>query len=163
MNKVHQPVQQTRLTQYLDQQQVAYHLLHHQTPATTIEDAAQQRGIVASQMVKCILLRDMGGQLALACAPGDKSVDPKKVRALLQWRRMTCVDLDQVETITGFKIGTVTPLLLKTPMPIIFDHQITQHDQVTISSGSSMAGIAIHIEDLIQLCQPIFADIQRKN
>ncbi len=163
MNKVHLPVQQTRLTQYLDQQQVPYHLLHHQTPAKTIEDAAQQRGILPSQMVKCILLRDMGGQLALACAPGDKSVDPKKVRALLQWRRMTCVDLDLVENITGYQIGTVTPLLLKQPMPIIFDHQVTQHSLVTISSGSSMAGIAIQIDDLIQLCHPIFADIQRNN
>ncbi len=159
MNKV----RETKLTQYLDLQQVAFHLLHHQTPATTIEDAAQQRGILPSQMVKCILLRDMGGQLALACTPGDKSVDPKKVRALLQWRRMTCVDLNQVESITGYKIGTVTPLLLKTSMPIVFDHQITQHSLVTISSGSSMAGIALQVNDLIQLCDPMFADIQRKN
>jgi len=154
-------VQQTRLTQYLDQQQVGYHLLHHQTPAVSIEDAANQRGILPSQMVKCILLRDMGGQLALACAPGDKSIDPKKVRTLLQWRRMTCVDVDQVEAITGYKIGTVTPLLLKTQMPIVFDHQVMQHSLVTISSGSPMAGIALQAEDLISLCQPVFANIQR--
>lgn len=161
MTKNNTPVQQTRITQYLDQQQVAYHLLHHQTPATTIEDAAQQRGILPSQMVKCILLRDMGGKLALACAPGDKNIDPKKVRTRLQWRRMTCVDMDQVETLTGYKIGTVTPLLLKTQMPIVFDHQIMQHSLVTISSGSPMAGIALQTKDLIPLCQPVFADIQR--
>ncbi len=159
MNKVTETV----ITRYLVQQQVNFRLLHHKTPATTIEDAAQQRGILPSQMVKCILLRDMGGQLALACAPGDRNVDPKKVRALLQWRRMTCVDLTDVESITGYRIGTVTPLLLKTPMPIIFDHQITQHSLVTISSGSTMAGIAIATNDLIQLCQPTFADIQREN
>ncbi len=151
----------TKLTQYLEQQQVAFHLLHHKTPAITIEDAAQQRGINPNQMVKCILLRDMGGKLALACAPGDRSVDPKKVRALLQWRRMTCVDLKDVESITGYKIGTVTPLLLKNEMPIIFDHQLMQNSLVTISSGTNMAGIALQIDDLVQLCQPTFAHIQR--
>ncbi len=156
-NKVHE----TKLTRYLNDQQVDFHLLHHQTPATTIEDAANQRGITPSQMVKCILLRDMSGQLALACAPGDKSVDPKKVRSLLQWRRMTCVNMKDVESITGYQIGTVTPLLLKTPMPIIFDHQILQHPVVTISSGSSMAGIALQTQDLIKLIQPTFAHIQR--
>lgn len=83
----------TPITQYLDAQQVPYRLLPHLTPATTIEDAARQRGIKPNQMVKCILLRDMGDNLALACAPGDRNVDPKKVRALLNWRRMTCVDL----------------------------------------------------------------------
>lgn len=73
----------TPITQYLDAQQVPYRLLPHATHATTIEAAARQRGIEPAQMVKCILLRDMGDQLALACAPGDRSVDPKKVRALL--------------------------------------------------------------------------------
>lgn len=152
----------TPITQYLDAQQVPYRLLPHLTPATTIEDAARQRGIKPNQMVKCILLRDMGDHLALACAPGDRNVDPKKVRALLNWRRMTCVDLSQVETITGYALGTVTPLLLKTPMPIIFDHAILQQPLVTISSGSTLAGIALDVNDLVQLCQPQFAHIQRE-
>lgn len=155
-------VSETKLTQFLEQQQVAFRLLHHQTPATTIEDAANQRGITTNQMVKCILLRDMGGKLALACAPGDKSVDPKKVRTFLQWRRMTCVNMKDVESITGYQIGTVTPLLLKTSMPVIFDHQILEQPVVTISSGSSMAGIALQTHDLIQLCCPSFAHIQRE-
>lgn len=152
----------TPITLYLDAQQVPYRLLPHATHATTIEAAARQRGIEPAQMVKCILLRDMGDQLALACAPGDRSVDPKKVRALLHWRRMTCVDLSQVEPITGYAIGTVTPLLLKTPMPIIFDHAILQHTLVTISSGSTLAGIALDVNDLVHLCRPQFAHIQRE-
>lgn len=151
----------TPLTDYLDQQQVDYRLLPHQQEAHTIEDAARQRGIEPAQMVKCILLRDMSDRLALACTPGDRSVDPKKVRTVLNWRRMTCVDLDQVEAITGYQIGTVTPLLLRTPMPIIFDHAISQQVIVTISSGSLMAGVALTPYDLIQLCQPKFAHIQR--
>lgn len=151
----------TPLTEYLDQQQVAYRLLPHHSEAQTIEDAAHQRGISPAQMVKCILLRDMSDRFALACTPGDRSVDPKKVRALLNWRRMTCVDLSQVEAITGYRIGTVTPLLLRTAMPIIFDHAICAHHMVTISSGSLMAGIGLAPNDLIQLCQPQFAHIQR--
>lgn len=152
---------QTRLTDYLDQQQVNYRLLHHQQEARTIEDAAQQRGIKPAQMVKCILLRDMSERLALACIAGDRSVDPKKVRAVLDWRRMTCVARKEIEALTGYPVGTVTPLLLPTQMPIIFDHSITQHSMVTISSGSLMAGVALHPDDLIQLCQPVFAHIQR--
>lgn len=153
---------ETKLTRYLTEQQVNFRLLLHKTPAVTIEDAALQRGIRTSQMVKSILLRDMGNRYALACAPGDQSVDPKKVRALLDCRRMTCVDLQQVPELTGYQIGTVTPLLLKTPMSVIFDHKILLEDEVTISSGSNMAGIALHCQDLIKLCQPIFADICRE-
>lgn len=151
----------TPITQYLTEKQVPYQLLQHETAATTIEDAARQRGILPSQMVKALLLRDMSDRLALACTPGDCSVDPKKVRQILDWRRMTCVDRSQVESLTGYAIGTVTPLCLKTSMPILFDHAILQHSTVTISSGSPLAGIALSIHDLIQLCQPTFAHIQR--
>ena len=151
----------TPLMQFLAEQNITFRLLPHQTPATTIEDAAQQRGIRPSQMVKAILLRDMGNLYALACAPGDRSIDPKKVRSLLQCRRMTCVDQADVESITGYKIGTVTPLLLKHHMPVVFDRSLFDEREVTISSGDRMAGLAISIDDLARLCQPTVADICR--
>ena len=152
---------QTQVTAYLDAQQVSYRLLPHLTPAVSIADAAQQRGIRPAQMVKSILLRDMGDLFALACVPGDQSVDPKKVRALLNSRRMTCADTATVAKITGYQIGTVTPLLLLKPMPILFDARLLDESEVTISSGSQLAGIALHCQDLLQLCHPIIADICR--
>ncbi|CCN83864.1 putative YbaK/aminoacyl-tRNA synthetase-associated domain [Vibrio nigripulchritudo SFn27] len=151
----------TQVTEYLDRQQVSFRLLPHQTPAVSIEDAAQQRGIDPRIMVKCILLKDMGGQFALACVPGDKQADPKKVRAILSSRRMTCASAPEIESLTGYSLGCVTPLLLTTPMPIIFDRQITSLTRVTISSGSNMAGIELLTSDLLSLLSPTFAEITR--
>ncbi|MDC5718572.1 YbaK/EbsC family protein [Vibrio europaeus] len=151
----------THITQYLEAQQINFRLLPHQTPATTIEDAAKQRGIRPEQMVKSIVLRDMSNRYAIACTPGNKAVDPKKVRALLEWRRMTCVSMEEVASLTGYKIGTVVPLLLRTPMVIVFDQQLLAEPEVTISSGSNMAGIALSCDDLIQLSQPIMGNICR--
>lgn len=150
---------QTDVTQFLDQQQVNYDLLLQSKPTTTIEETAKERGIRSSQMVKCILLRDMDNNYTLACSPGHRSVDPKKVRALLQCRRMTCVDIQDVEKITGFAIGTVGPLQLKSPIPILFDHSIQQQEIVTISSGDRLAGIALSLNDLVKLSKASFADI----
>lgn len=155
-NAIHTP-----LMQFLVEQNVTFKLLPHQRPATAIEDAAQQRGIRPSQMVKAILLRDMGNLYALACAPGNRSIDPKKVRSLLQCRRMTCVDQGDVERITGYKVGTVTPLLLKHHMPIVFDPSLFEESEVTISSGHRMAGLALSIDALTKLCQPTVANICR--
>ena len=152
---------ETLITQWLDQQQVDYRLLMQSKPTTNIEETAQERGIDPSQMVKCILLKDMGNQYALACTAGDHSVDPKKVRSVLNCRRMTCVSLTDVESITGFKVGCVGPLALKRHMPIIFDPSIQNNSTVTISSGDRMAGVALDLEDLMALCAPIVAEISR--
>lgn len=151
----------TPITQYLNDKGVRYQLLPHASPAISVQDAAQQRGITANIMVKTILLRDMGNLYALACVPGDQSADPKKVRALLQCRRMTCASLDEISNITGYAPGTVTPLLLKTEMPIFFDSKFKKLTDVTISSGTSMAGLMLALDDLTTLCQVTFADITR--
>ncbi|WP_428803311.1 aminoacyl-tRNA deacylase [Vibrio kyushuensis] len=153
----------TPVTQYLDAQQVNYHLLPQERATITIEETALQRGVRPAQMVKSILLRDMGNQYALACVPGDQSVDPKKVRAILKCRRMTCVGLNEIASITGYQPGTVTPLLLVTSMPIVFDSQLLNEATVTISSGHSMLGIALQSDDLVSLCHPTIASICRIN
>ncbi|MFA0412040.1 YbaK/EbsC family protein, partial [Vibrio splendidus] len=80
---------------------------------------------------------------------------------VLNCRRMTCVSLADVETITGFKAGCVGPLALKRYMPIIFDPSIQKNSTVTISSGDRMAGVALDPNDLMALCAPIVADISR--
>ena len=59
----------------------------------------------------------------------------EKVRALFGYRRMTCVDKAEVAEITGYEIGTVTPLLLKTNMPIVFDSTLLSEPWVTISKA----------------------------
>ena len=113
---------QTSVTSFLDREGVDYRLLPHTKPVRTIEEAALERGVNPAQMVKSILLRDMGGFHVLACVPGPAQVDPRKVRAMFGCRRMTCADARDVEKVTGLVIGTVAPVGLKQPLPIIFDH-----------------------------------------
>ncbi|MCY9851409.1 aminoacyl-tRNA deacylase [Vibrio mediterranei] len=151
----------TRITAYLDERDIPYRVLMQSREAVSIEDAAKLRGIETHKMVKTLLLRDMDNQLVLTCCQGNKQVDPKKVRALLNTRRMTCVSSEQVEALTGFAIGTVTPLLLKNPMPIIFDNELKQNTLVTISSGQRIAGLEIALSDLVAHCSPQWSDITR--
>ncbi|PSW04692.1 aminoacyl-tRNA deacylase [Photobacterium lipolyticum] len=151
----------TSVIKFLEKEGVDYRLLPHTKPAKTIEDAAKERGVAPDQMVKSILLRDMSGFHVLACVPGPAQVDPTKVRAMFGCRRMTCADATDVEKVTGLVIGTVAPVGLKHPLPLIFDHAIKKHHKVNISSGDRMAGVELETEDLLMLCDPMFADICR--
>ncbi|MDW6002942.1 aminoacyl-tRNA deacylase [Vibrio mangrovi] len=152
---------ETKVLHFLRQQQISHRLLPQKEAAVTIESVAMLRGIRPAQMVKCVLLRDMGDRYALACVPGHLSVDPKKVRACLGWRRMTCAASDKVLQITGYPVGAVAPLLLKTEIPILFDPEITQEQEITISSGHLQAGIAMQVQDLLDLVHPLVTSIHR--
>ncbi|WP_028022999.1 aminoacyl-tRNA deacylase [Enterovibrio calviensis] len=140
---------------------IPHRILPHESAATTILDAAAQRGVDPRQLVKSMLLKDMSGQYALACLPGTASVDPKKVRALLGCRRMTCVDSTHVQSITGYSPGMITPIAVMGAMPIFFDPALSEFEHINISSGTPLAGVELAYDDLVTLCQPIVADISR--
>ncbi|CAH0527158.1 aminoacyl-tRNA deacylase [Vibrio hippocampi] len=151
----------TPITRFLQLSNVPFRVLIQEREAVSIEDAAQLRGIKPQTMLKTMVLRDMDNQYVLACCPGDKQVDPKKVRTLLSRRRMTCLSSDEVEAITGYKIGTVTPLLLKQPLPIVLDLDIKRNHTITISSGERIAGIELPLEQLLSLITPVWGAITR--
>lgn len=154
---------QTQVTTALDNTDVTYQVLWQSYATHSIHETAAQRGICPSQMLKTLVLRDMGGRYAIACLPGDQQVSPPKVRQALGYRRMTLASADQVRTTTGFEIGAVAPLGRATSLPVVFDRQVWAHETVTISSGDPRAGLWVKVKDLLALCQPICADICRAN
>ncbi len=111
---------ETLITQWLDQRQVDYRLLIQswsQPPASKRRRKNERIGTL--QMVKCILLKDMGNQYALACIAGDRSVDPKKVRSGTGARSDDLRITEDVEAITDW--AGCRARTLKRHMPIIFD------------------------------------------
>ncbi|MDP5253943.1 MULTISPECIES: aminoacyl-tRNA deacylase [unclassified Vibrio] len=151
----------TPITQWLDEQEIDYQLLKHSKATVTIADTARERGIREQQMVKTILLCDPAGQLVLACVPGDRQVSPQKVRERLQTRRLTCVNSEKLRSLTGFAPGTLVPMMWCQDIPIVFSCELLEYDQLTISSGSLMAGLLLNKRDLLSLCQPIVHPICR--
>jgi len=146
-------VRRTRITDILDAHQVAYRVLPHSEPVFTVETAAQQRGVVQSEMVKSILLRDREGRYVMAGVTGDARVDPKAVRAHLpaEWKRLSFATADEIRAVTGCVQGAVTPLGLPTDVPVILDEAIARCVKISISSGDPMAGLELDPQDLIRV------------
>jgi Cys-tRNA(Pro)/Cys-tRNA(Cys) deacylase len=146
----------------LEANNVPYRLLPHREPVFTVEAAAAQRGVVKEEMVKSILLREKRGErrYVMACVLGHHRLDPRAVRALLpDWRRLTFASATEIQQVTGFVQGAVTPLCLPESVPIIFDEAIAHCERVNISSGDPMAGLELATDDLLYLAKATLAAI----
>ena len=155
---------QTKITDLLDSHHISYRLLPHDEPVFTVETAASQRGVVAEEMVKSILLREKTGEkrYVMACVLGHARLDYKAVRTFLgadNWRRLTFASAAEITAVTGYVQGAVAPLCLPQETPVIFDQQITECRMVNISSGDPMAGLELHPQDLIRLANAHLAQI----
>jgi prolyl-tRNA editing enzyme YbaK/EbsC (Cys-tRNA(Pro) deacylase) len=144
----------TKAIHLLDQAGIDYRLLPHSQPVFTVADAAAQRGVIAEEMVKSILLRETGrGRYVMACILGPDRLDHRAVRDYLPggWQRLTFAGDDEIMAVTGYPRGAVNPLGLPADVPVIFDEAIGRCRRVNISTGDLMVGLEMDGSDLIRL------------
>lgn len=158
------PPIQTPITRLFDENDIPYTLLPHDEPVFTVATAAAQRGVVAEEMVKSILLREKGGQrrYVMACVLGHMRLDYKAVRRHLgedAWKRLTFASAEEIANVTGYVQGAVAPLCLPADVPVIFDPAIAACENVNISSGDPLAGIELKPDDLVRLAGAQLAEI----
>ncbi|GIK43486.1 MAG: hypothetical protein BroJett011_73190 [Chloroflexota bacterium] len=159
----------TKITDLLDTQGIAYRRLPHAEPVFTVEAAAAQRGVVAEEMVKSILLREKAEprRYVMACILGTARLDPQAVRAYLSqaqaWKRLTFATAEEIQAVTGSVQGAVAPLCLPTEVPVVFDQAIVHCTKVNISSGDPLLGLELSQQDLSRLAGAQFAPIADVN
>lgn len=155
----------TPVIRLLDAQGVPYVLLPHTEPVFTVAAAAAQRGVVAEEMVKSILLRESrSDRYTMACVLGPARLDHRAVRAALGegWGRLTFAGDDEILAVTGYLRGAVNPLCLPAHVPVIFDATIAHCRRVNISTGDPMAGLELDPADLIRLAGARLAPISEE-
>lgn len=155
----------TKVIRLLNAHGVAYRLLPHSEPVFTVEAAAAQRGVVAEEMVKSILLRESKrNRYVMACVLGPDRLKPQTVRAYLpgEWKRLTFATAGEIKAVTGALQGAVAPLALPTDVPVLFDEAIARCRRVNISSGEAMAGLELDPHDLIRLAGAQLAPIAER-
>jgi Cys-tRNA(Pro) deacylase len=149
----------TEVTLFLDSRGIEYRRLPHANPAYTCEAAAEERKVPLNEMIKSILLVDRKKNYYLVGIPADRMVDTKKVRNMLDSTRLSFASKEEIEEVSGYVMGAVPPLLLKTDIPVLFDHHIREVDRVNISSGDPRLGLELNSEDLVVLINPTFGDL----
>ncbi len=147
----------TRITEYLDKNDVNYRVILHSKPIYTVDMAVVERNVPLDQVVKCILLRDKKGQYVMVCATGDVRIDLQAVRKYLpsQYKRMSFANPAAITDLTGFVKGSVPPLDLPSTLPLFFDEGIMQRPKVNISSGHPLAGIELSPQALQRLSNAV--------
>ena len=104
--------------------------------ARTLAEFAERSGLRPRQVVKSLLLDLDGTGYALLVAAGDRSADFAALRRRFGVRSVRLADPDAVQRVTGYRIGTVTPLALATAqLPVLVDAALVAEDEVSLGIG----------------------------
>jgi Cys-tRNA(Pro) deacylase len=153
-----------QLLDYLKKSEVSFQIKHHTKTVYTSEEAAKERGVRLSQIVKTMFLSDKEGNLIVAVLPGDRRLDRKKVKKASGYQDLRFVDKESLEKQTGFIVGAISPVgdRLK-DLPMFIDPSVFEEERLDISSGDPSAGIELARDDLKKLLKhATLADITEK-
>lgn len=135
-----------RVRQYVKKYDVHLEPVEFAESTSTVEEAAQVLGVEPAQIAKSILFRAKD-QFGLFVTAGDVRVNLKKVKTLLGGKPKMATP-EEVEEVTGFRVGGVCPFDLKQDLPIFLDESMKRFDIVYAAAGSPRSALPITFEQL---------------
>lgn len=150
----------THAIRALDDLAIPYELIEQEHKARNVEQAAEERGVPITQIVKTLLVRRPGKKHVIALVRGDQRLSLKKLARLVGAKSLEMAPEPDVPRITGYQIGAVAPLgLRRSDLPIYVDEHILAEPRVSISAGRHDAGLELATDDLVRAVNGQVADI----
>lgn len=148
------------VTECLEARGVHFTLKPHHTPVYTSEDAARERGVRLSKIVKTMIAEDELGQVYAAMVPGNRTLKMKQLRQVVGREQVALIPPSELEARLGLMVGAISPIqLLKRGVRFLLDRTVLAEELVTVSAGRPDAGVELSAADLKELLDATVCEI----
>ncbi|WP_347488842.1 YbaK/EbsC family protein [Desulfoscipio sp. XC116] len=135
-----------RVRRYVKQFDAGLEPLVFTEATSTVEEAARALGVEPGMIAKTLLFR-AGDHYGLFVVAGDVRVSTKKVKALLGGKPRMATP-QEVEEITGYRVGGVCPFALAGEVPIYLDASMQRFDVIYPAAGTAHSALPITFKKL---------------
>lgn len=94
----------------------------------------------------------------MVLAPGPGKIAWRKLRHFLGISRVTTATAEEVQEVTGYPPGAVSPFGIPNAVRILADRRILEHEMVSLGAGIRNAGLLLKREDLLRTLEPEMGD-----
>lgn len=114
-------------------------------------EAAEKLGIPASRVYKTLVAKLDGKDLVVAILPVSATLRMKSLARVFGRKKAELAPPDEVERVTGYVLGGVSPLGQRKVLPTVLDISATTHDTIYVSAGKRGLEIELSATALQQL------------
>ena len=122
-------------------------------------EAAAKTGVESARVFKTLVAAAPGGALAVAVLPVDRQLDLKAFARALGAKKMAMADAAEVERVTGYVLGGISPIGQKKSLPTVIDSSARDYPTIFVSGGRRGLEIELAAGDLQALTRADFAAI----
>lgn len=127
----------TLAVKMLDQMKVPYELREYEVSEDELDavNVAQKVGLPPSQVFKTLVVRSTRKTILIASVAADRELDLKALARISGEKKVDLVPVKEIQSLTGYIRGGVSPLGLKKPYPYYLDSSAFDHKIISISAG----------------------------
>ena len=147
----------------LDQLKIDYELRPYEVSENELDavSVARKVDMPPEATFKTLVARGDKTGVMLACVPGDAELDLKKLAAATGDKKVEMVAVKEIESLTGYIRGGVSPLGSKKKYPLYLDRSALDHERVSVSAGRRGLQMVLAPEDLRRAANAIIADLAK--
>jgi Cys-tRNA(Pro) deacylase len=141
---------QTPVGRALQARGIPFREFRHPGVVTSLEQAAEERGQRPDQVVRSILFRLAQDDYLMVLVAGPRQVDWKALRRYVGQSRLTMATAEEVQSVTGYEIGAVSPFALPRLIRVLIDESVVQEGEISIGSGVRHTTVILTSADLLR-------------
>jgi len=136
----------------LDQLGVSYELREYEWSEEELDavSVARKIGLPPEQVFKTLVVRGDRTGVMVASIPGNAELDLKKLAAISGNKKVEMVHVREIQGLTGYIRGGVSPLGMKKHYPYYLDETAEIIDRLAVSAGQRGLQLVLSGPDLIR-------------
>lgn len=146
-------MKKTNAARFLDGLRIHYKLIEYEVDESDLsaESVAGKVNLPLEQVFKTLVARGDRTGVLMTCIPGNAELDLKAIATISGNKKVEMVHVKEIQRLTGYIRGGVSPIGAKKPYPIFLDESAMRFPFISISAGARGSQILVSPGDLIKV------------
>ncbi len=156
-------MKKTNAARILDGLNIQYELKEYEVDLEDLSapNVAKKVGMPLERVFKTLVARGDKNGVLMACIPGGAELNLKALAAVSNNKKAEMVHLKEVQGLTGYIRGGVSPLGAKKAYPVYLDQSMDNFETIAVSAGVRGCQIIIAPDDLKKAVNGMMANLIR--
>jgi Cys-tRNA(Pro)/Cys-tRNA(Cys) deacylase len=156
-------MKKTNAARYLDRLQIDYKMVEYEVDESDLsaETVAKKVNLPLEQVFKTLVAQGDKTGVLLACVPAGTELDLKAIASISGNKKIEMVPVKEIEPLTGYIRGGVSPLGTKKRYPVYMDESAMKFASISISAGARGCQLFVDPQKLLKILEATISRIAR--